>query len=98
MAKRTRLTPQQIGDLASDLKAGVNRADIAKKYGISEATVYNWSIRLRKGLESRKYVAKANGANGHANPLEDVVITMVRRRLSDPTFATGLSHLLSASA
>lgn len=43
--KRARFTEEQIIGVLKEQEAGVKTADLARKHGISEATVYNWKAR-----------------------------------------------------
>jgi putative transposase len=44
--KRARFTEEQIIAVLKEHEAGVKTADLARKYGISEATIYNWKARF----------------------------------------------------
>ena len=44
--KRARLTEEQIITVLKEHEAGVNTADLARKHGISEATIYNWKAKF----------------------------------------------------
>jgi len=60
--KRKRHTEEQIIGILKEHEAGVKTADLCRKHGISEATLYNWKAkygglevsdaRRLKGLES----------------------------------------------
>ena len=43
--KRIRFTEEQIIAVLREHKAGAKTADLARKHGISEATLYNWKAR-----------------------------------------------------
>ena len=43
--KRIRFTEEQIIAVLSEHEAGAKTADLARKYGISEATLYNWKAK-----------------------------------------------------
>ena len=43
--KRKRFTDEQIIAVLREHEAGVKTADLARKHGISEATVYNWKAK-----------------------------------------------------
>ena len=44
--KRARFTEEQIIAVLKEHEAGVKTADLARKYGISEATIYNWKAKF----------------------------------------------------
>ena len=48
--KRTRFSEEQIIGVLREHEAGAKAADLARKHGISEATLYNWKARYG-GLE-----------------------------------------------
>ena len=43
--KRSRFTEEQIIAVLREHDAGAKTADLARKHGISEATLYNWKAR-----------------------------------------------------
>ncbi|MWV27001.1 transposase [Erythrobacter sp. GH3-10] len=43
--KRTRLTEDQIIGVLKEAEAGAKTADLARRHGVSEATIYNWSSK-----------------------------------------------------
>ena len=48
--KRTRFTEEQIIGLLEEAEAGAKTADLARRHGVSEATIYNWKAKYG-GLE-----------------------------------------------
>ncbi len=43
--KKSRFTESQIVSILSEADAGIKVKDICRKYGISDATYYNWKAR-----------------------------------------------------
>jgi putative transposase len=43
--KRKRFSEEQIIGVLREHEAGAKTADLARKYGVSEATLYNWKAR-----------------------------------------------------
>ena len=43
--KRARFTEEQIIAVLKEHEAGTKTADLARKHGVSEATLYNWKAR-----------------------------------------------------
>ena len=48
--KRTRFTEEQIIGILKEAEAGAKTADLARRRGVSEATIYNWKAKYG-GLE-----------------------------------------------
>ena len=48
--KRTRFTEEQIIGVLKEADAGAKTADLARRHGVSEATIYNWKAKYG-GLE-----------------------------------------------
>ena len=48
--KRTRFSEEQIIGVLKEAEAGAKTADLARRHGVSEATIYNWKARYG-GLE-----------------------------------------------
>jgi putative transposase len=60
--KRIRFTEEQIIGVLRDHGAGAKTADLARKHGVSEATIYNWKAKYG-GLDVSESRA-AEGAGG----------------------------------
>jgi putative transposase len=43
--KRKRFSEEQIISVLREQEAGAKTADLARKYGVSEATLYNWKAK-----------------------------------------------------
>ena len=48
--KRTRFSEEQIIGVLKKAEAGAKTADLARRHGVSEATIYNWKSKY-SGLE-----------------------------------------------
>lgn len=48
--KRKRFSEEQIIGVLKESEAGMKTADLARRYGVSEATIYNWKAKYG-GLE-----------------------------------------------
>jgi putative transposase len=44
--KRARFTEEQIIGVLKEHEAGAKTTDLARKYGVSEATLYNWKAKF----------------------------------------------------
>ena len=49
--KRTRFTDEQTIGVLKEADAGAKTADLARRHGVSEATIYNWKAKYG-GLEA----------------------------------------------
>ena len=43
--KRKRFTEEQIMGVLKEAEAGARTADLARRHGVSEATIYNWKAK-----------------------------------------------------
>ena len=43
--KRTRFTEEQIIGVLKEAEAGAKTSDLARRHGVSEATIYNWKSK-----------------------------------------------------
>ena len=48
--KRTRFSEEKIIGVLKEAEAGMKTADLARRHGVSEATIYNWKAKYG-GLE-----------------------------------------------
>lgn len=48
--KRTRFTDEQIIGVLKEAEAGAKTSELARRHGVSEATIYNWKAKYG-GLE-----------------------------------------------
>src|SRR3546814_3754003 len=57
--KRARFTEEQIIGVLKEVEAGAKTADLARRHGVSEATIYNWKAKYEIGRAScRKRVCQ----------------------------------------
>lgn len=49
--KRARFTEKQIIGVLREYDAGAKTADLARKHGVSEATIYNWKAKFGRRFQ-----------------------------------------------
>lgn len=64
MRKRTRFTEEQIITVLKEAEAGPKTGDLARRHGVSEATIYNWKAKYG-GLE----VSESRGGYVNSEPV-----------------------------
>ena len=54
--KRTRFSEEKIIGVLKEAEAGMKTADLARRHGVSEATIYNWKAKYGglEGSEARR--------------------------------------------
>ena len=68
--RRTRFTEEQIIGVLKEHEAGGKTADLARKHGVSEATLYNWKAQVRRhGRLRGREAAEATRANAKLKKL-----------------------------
>ena len=53
LVKRARFTEEQIIAILKEHEAGAKTADLARKHGVSEATLYNWKAKYG-GMDAKR--------------------------------------------
>ncbi len=69
--KRLRFTEEQIIGVLKEAEAGAKTAELARRHGVSEATIYNWKSKYG-GMESSD-VRKLKDLEEEKAPLVQVV-------------------------
>ena len=49
--KRSRFLEEQIIGILKEHEAGVSVADLCRKHGVSDASIYNWKARFGGGMD-----------------------------------------------
>lgn len=89
-----RLTREQMEQrrlsAASDMRAGTRQADVARKYGVSEASVSRWARALREGgLEALK-ARKADGPEASLSEGDRRLATLLAKGAAAHGWSTDL--------
>jgi len=50
--KKSRFTEKQVLEVLKELESGVAAADLCRKHGVSQATIYNWRTKFAGMTES----------------------------------------------
>lgn len=56
--KRKRFTEEHIIAVLREHEAGAKMGDLARKHGVSEATLYNWKSKVRRDGRVRRQAAE----------------------------------------
>jgi putative transposase len=83
--KRARFTEDQIIGVLKEHEAGAKTADLARKHGVSEATLYNWKAKY--GGTDVCEAKRLNVNRRHESTPPQSIISMFYRadRRRDPT-------------
>lgn len=87
--KRARFTEEQIISVLKEYEAGAKTADLARKHGISEATIYNWKAKFGgmdvseakrlRALEENAQLARTQPSTGTSSHRESRCRTALSR-------------------
>ena len=68
--KRKRFTEEQIIGILREQEAGAKTGDLARKHGVSEATLYNWKAKFGgMDVSDAKRLKALEDENGKLKPL-----------------------------
>ena len=87
--KRTRFSEEQIIGVLKEAEAGAKTADLARRHGVSEATIYNWKSKYG-GLEvsDARRLKELERENGRLKKLlaETMLDNAILREVSSGNF------------
>ena len=99
--KRARFTEEQIIAVLKEHEAGTKTADLARKHGISEATIYNWKARFGgmdvSEAKRLKALEEENAKLSHLGEPSEFVAPLGRQagQKATATFRTSRKHRAS---
>src|SRR5271155_3669354 len=80
--KRARFTEDQIIGVLKEHEAGAKTADLARKHGVSEATLYNWKAKYgRMDVPEAKRLKQLEDENAKLKKLLAEAGRLLRNRL-----------------
>lgn len=90
----TRLTPEQVVKIGTDIRNNVPVKTVCEKYQISLSTYWAWKKRLANGMDKDKRRSVGNAATSTSNASglvfsDDALIALrstIIKRLDDPVF------------
>lgn len=74
--KRKRFSEEQIIGVLKEAEAGAKTADLARRHGVSEATIYNWKSKYG-GLEVGEDMAQPREAPDDFRPTQRRAVTVL---------------------
>jgi putative transposase len=92
--KRVRFTEEQIIAVLREKEAGAKRADLARKHGISEATLYNWKAKYGglEASEAKRLRALEDENRKLKKLLAESMLDSCRRSQDDPLSLTSATR------